>query len=65
MEQTINELAEQKKQLGNTEFKKQNYVAAIKLYTEAIEIQPHEAIYSNRAASYIALKNFRNALEDC
>jgi DnaJ family protein C protein 7 len=30
-----------------------------------LEIQPHEAIYSNRAASFIALKDYKRALEDC
>lgn len=65
MELSINEKAEKKKQLGNTEFKKQNYSAAINYYTDAIEIQPHEAIYSNRAASFIALKDFKRALDDC
>jgi len=30
-----------------------------------IEIEPHETIYSNRAACFIALKDFKHALEDC
>ena len=30
-----------------------------------LEIEPHETIYSNRAASLIALKNFKQALDDC
>ena len=30
-----------------------------------VDIQPHEAIYSNRAASYIAIKEFARAKEDC
>jgi len=30
--------AEEKKKQGNAEFKKQNYGAAIKYYTEALEI---------------------------
>ena len=30
-----------------------------------VEIEPHETIYSNRAASFIALKDFKRALEDC
>ena len=36
MEHTINEKAEQKKQLGNQEFKKLNYSAAINYYTDAL-----------------------------
>ena len=30
-----------------------------------LEIEPHEAIYSNRAASFIAMKDYKRALEDC
>jgi tetratricopeptide (TPR) repeat protein len=68
--------ADQRKQLGNQEFKKGNYQAAISYYTEAIgkdspsfyvcsEIAPHETIYSNRAASMIQLKQYKRALDDC
>lgn len=35
------------------------------LYTKANEIEPSAPILSNRAASYIALKQFRQAVEDC
>ena len=28
-------------------------------------MSPNEAIYANRAAAYINLKNFKRALEDC
>jgi len=56
--------AEQKKVQGNAEFKKGNHGAAISYYTEAIEIQPHEAVLSNRAASFIAIKDYKNALDD-
>lgn len=65
MESNTNEKAEQKKNLGNQEFKKGNFSAAVSYYTEAIETEPHEAIYSNRAASLIALKQYKQALEDC
>ena len=30
-----------------------------------IELQPNEAIYTNRAAAYITLKDFKKALDDC
>jgi len=36
MERSVNEKAEQKKQLGNNEFKKGNYSAAINYYTDAL-----------------------------
>ena len=36
MERSVNEKSEQKKQLGNTEFKKGNYSAAINYYTDAL-----------------------------
>ena len=29
-----------------------------------VEIQPHEAVLSNRAASFIAIKDYKNALDD-
>lgn len=55
--------SEEKKNLGNEEFKKGNYTKAIKLYTEALskplvsyallDLHQSEAIYTNRAASYI------------
>jgi tetratricopeptide (TPR) repeat protein len=51
--------------MGNNEFKQGNYHAAIEYYSDAIEIQPHETIFSNRAASFIAIKEFRRAMEDC
>jgi tetratricopeptide (TPR) repeat protein len=35
------------------------------LLTQCLEIQPHETIYSNRAASFIALHDYKRALEDC
>jgi tetratricopeptide (TPR) repeat protein len=70
--------AEEKKNLGNEEFKKGNFLKAAKLYTEAlgkthyllpnivrIDFKENEAIYTNRAASYIALKEYKKALEDC
>ena len=64
--------------MGNDAFKKQAYHEAIEHYTDAIskwfvfsdilfrvDIAPHEAMYSNRAASLIQLKEFNRAMEDC
>ena len=65
MEKSNSHKANLKKELGNNEFKKGNHSAAINYYTDAIEIEPHETIYSNRAASFIALKDYKRALEDC
>ncbi|GLB41504.1 putative TPR-like protein [Lyophyllum shimeji] len=58
--------AEAIKEQGNVAFKAGRYGAAIDLYTKAIELDSAEPAYlTNRAASYMALKKFRPALEDC
>ncbi|KIK03698.1 hypothetical protein K443DRAFT_465233 [Laccaria amethystina LaAM-08-1] len=58
--------AENVKEQGNVAFKAAKYAAAVELYTRAIELNPFEPSYlTNRAASYISLKRFRLALEDC
>jgi hypothetical protein len=40
MERTEDQKSEQKKQLGNAEFKKGNYSAAINYYTDALGKHP-------------------------
>ncbi|KAF8194641.1 hypothetical protein BJ912DRAFT_1030944 [Pholiota molesta] len=58
--------AEKVKEQGNVAFKAGKYGEAVDLYTKAIELNPMEASYlTNRAASYMSLKRFRPALEDC
>ncbi|KAG5353588.1 hypothetical protein C0989_005109 [Termitomyces sp. Mn162] len=66
--------AEKVKEQGNVSFKAGRYGEAIDLYTKAIgqmltpktELNSAEPAYlTNRAASYIALKKFRPALDDC
>ncbi|KAK2467691.1 hypothetical protein APHAL10511_000285 [Amanita phalloides] len=58
--------AEHIKEEGNVAFKAKRYEEAIDLYTKAIGLNPLEpAFHTNRAASYMALKRFRSALEDC
>ncbi|KAM6497496.1 hypothetical protein JOM56_007969 [Amanita muscaria] len=58
--------AERIKEEGNVAFKSKRYAEAIDLYTKAIELNPSEpAFLTNRAASYMAVKRFRPALEDC
>ncbi|KAG6860002.1 hypothetical protein C0995_000644 [Termitomyces sp. Mi166 len=58
--------AEKVKEQGNVSFKAGKYGEAIDLYTKAIELNSAEPAYlTNRAASYMALKKFRPALDDC
>lgn len=53
------------KKKANDEFKSANYMEAIFLYTQAIELNPTNAIYySNRSISYIKVENNGLALID-
>ena len=65
VEKGTNQAAERLKNQGNEEFKQKNYSAAIRYFTEAIQLQPSEQLYSNRAAAYIAQNDFKKAIEDC
>ncbi|KAF8801552.1 TPR-like protein [Phlegmacium glaucopus] len=57
--------AEKEKERGDLAFKTAKYVEAVASYSKAIELNPSEPSYlTNRAASYMALKRFRPALED-
>ena len=63
---TITAKAEQYKNFGNEEFKKQNYQAAINHYSEAIELCPTEpAYFTNRAIAYLKIDKFDEAKGDC
>ncbi|XP_011207896.1 dnaJ homolog subfamily C member 7 isoform X2 [Bactrocera dorsalis] len=58
-------IAEEKKKLGNDQYKAQNYHAALKLYSDAIQLCPDfAAYYGNRSACYMMLSNYINALSD-
>jgi DnaJ family protein C protein 7 len=57
--------AEKLKQRGNKAIQSNNYSGAIKLYTEAINILPQAAYYSNRAFCKMKLDNYEGALQDC
>lgn len=58
-------IAEEKKNLGNDQYKAQNYQSALKLYSDAISLCPDSATYyANRAACYMMLSNYTNALND-
>jgi DnaJ homolog subfamily C member 7 len=60
------EEAEKIKEQGNVAFKAKRYGEAIDFYTRAIDLYGGEpAYYTNRAASYMAIKRFRTALADC
>lgn len=58
---------------GNKCFAAKEFQKAIELYTEAIEINPESSdytystavFYSNRGASYMHLKQWDNAIQDC
>ena len=58
--------AERLKILGNDAFKAQRYEEAIDLYTQSIQLHPHESNYfSNRGLAYMRLKKYRESLNDC
>lgn len=58
-------IAELKKENGNQLYKIKQYRSALPLYTEAINLCPDTAAYyGNRAACYIMLNKFEEALED-
>lgn len=57
--------AEKIKERGNAEFSAGKHKEAESLFTECISLDPKNAVYwSNRAASRIALKNYREAEKD-
>ncbi|EPY26571.1 stress-induced-phosphoprotein 1 [Strigomonas culicis] len=59
------EIARQKKEEGNEFFKNDKYPEAVAAYTEAIKRNPTEhTAYSNRAATYLKLGAFNDALKD-
>jgi len=53
------------KQTGNSQMSKKDYAAAISAYTEAIALDPTNAVYySNRAAAYSSSGDHQKAVED-
>nr|XP_054751701.1 dnaJ homolog subfamily C member 7-like [Lytechinus pictus] len=63
--ETNQDLAEAKKNEGNTWYKKKEYHQAIKFYSEAINLYPSCAsYYTNRAAAYMMLDKYAEALQD-
>ncbi|KAL0477152.1 Hsp40/DnaJ [Acrasis kona] len=57
--------AEQYKEEGNKKFKSQDFEGALVMYTRAIEKNPSEhTLYTNRAATYLQLKQYKEAAAD-
>jgi stress-induced-phosphoprotein 1 len=64
--ETRRKQAEEAKAKGNEEFKKKNWEEAIKLYSQAIDLNPKElTFYLNRAGAYHEVKNYEKTIEDC
>ena len=58
--------AEAKKLQGNEFYKKKDFPNAIKLYSEAIEMDPKEmTFYSNLAAVYFEMGEYDKVIEEC
>ncbi|KAF7995382.1 hypothetical protein HCN44_006489 [Aphidius gifuensis] len=57
--------AEQEREKGNDAFKAGDYEEALHLYTTSLMIDSSINAYNNRAMTYIKLKRFTEALEDC
>lgn len=54
------------KGLGNEYFSNQDYISALTEYTEAIVLNRNNSIlYSNRAATFLKLESWQNAVKDC
>jgi hypothetical protein len=61
------------KQQGNTQYSARDYVAALRLYSEALALAPLESehaysravFYSNRAACHFQMGDFRAVVDDC
>lgn len=54
------------KNKGNEAYKKKDFENAIKHYTRAMELDPHNAVYyTNRAAVYTEMGKYTEAVQDC
>jgi tetratricopeptide (TPR) repeat protein len=54
------------RQIGNEEFQKGNFQAAVKSYTKCLGMKvKNYTAFSNRAMAYLKLKDFRRAETDC
>ncbi|XP_063819289.1 small glutamine-rich tetratricopeptide repeat-containing protein beta isoform X1 [Pseudophryne corroboree] len=60
------EKAEQLKDEGNNYMKEQSYQAAVDCYSQAVELDPNNAVYyCNRAAAHSQLGRHSDAITDC
>jgi len=59
------QMADEKKNEGNTALKAGQIDDAIKLYTEAIDLQKSEGMFTNRAMAYIKQRKYKEAIFDC
>ena len=57
--------AEQAKGEGNSLYKGGDYRGAVERYSAAIELNETPAYLSNRAAAYLMLEQYKNAIADC
>lgn len=65
MEINVEQKAEELKNEGNVHYKKGEYRAAIDLYSQAIDLMPDmAAYYGNRAAAYIMINKYKEAVRD-
>ena len=65
VETKTNAKAEELKNQGNEEFKNKNFSGAVQKFTQSLQLQPNEAVYSNRAFAYISMNEFKKAIDDC
>jgi len=59
------ETTESFKDRGNKEFKQRNFQKAIDLYSEGITEERSEQLFGNRAACYMNLNKYEEAVADC
>ncbi|KAI4310923.1 hypothetical protein MLD38_035867 [Melastoma candidum] len=57
--------AASEKELGNELFKQKKFNEAIDCYSRSIAFSPTAVAYANRAMSYLKIKRFREAEDDC
>lgn len=58
-------MAINEKNKGNEAFRAKDYNEACDYYDKSIELYEDPKVLSNRAAAYIKLKQYKNALSDC
>ncbi|NXB03568.1 TOM34 protein, partial [Cnemophilus loriae] len=59
------ERARRLKEEGNELVKKGNHKKAVEKYSESLQLNQECATYTNRALCYLALKQYKEAAQDC